>query len=76
MYNFCYEKVIIPTVKVHYIPTEIIADVDGLLKARGVLLRYMKAIQLIRYVEDAYEEFTDFKKIITRPGIDTDIKFE
>lgn len=76
MYEFCYAKAIVPTVRVDYIPVNLVDDVDGLLKAQGILLRCIKAISLIRYVEDAYNEFIVFKSSVTHPSPETDIRLE
>jgi len=37
MYQLCYEKAIIPTVKSEDIPGNIISDIDALMQANGVI---------------------------------------
>lgn len=76
MYQLCYEKAIIPTVKSEDIPVDIISDIDILIQANGVILRCLRTYNHIRYIESAYDEFISFKKTVTAPAIKTDIELE
>lgn len=76
MYKLCYIQTIVPTTKTESIPVDFINNVDELLHAQGVLKRCIAAKDLIRYVEDAYQDYIGFRKTVTEPGRNIDIKLE
>lgn len=75
-YQLCYIQAIVPTTKTESIAVDFIEDVDGLLKAQSVLKRCIIAKDLIRYVEDAYQDYTEYSKTVTEPSREADIKLE
>lgn len=76
MYKLCYIQAIVPTTKTESIAIDFIKDVEGLLKAQNVLKRCIIAKDLIRYVEDAYQDYIDYSKTVTEPSREADIKLE
>ena len=76
MYQLCYEKAIIPTVKSEDIPVDFISDIDELMQANSVILRCLRTFNHIKYIESAYDDFLSFKKTVTHPAIETDIELE
>lgn len=75
-YQLCYIQAIVPTTKSESIVVDFVKDVDELLKAQSILKRCIVAKDLIRYVEDAYQDYTDYSKTVTEPSRDADIKLE
>lgn len=75
-YQLCYVQAIIPTTRTKNIAVDFIESVDVLLNAQSVLKRCIVAKDLIRYVEDAYQDYIDFSKTVTEPDRDADIKLE
>lgn len=59
-----------------YIPYEFSFDTSALLEANGVLLRCQKIYNQIKYVEDAYKEFVDYKATARTPAIKTNMSLE
>lgn len=76
MYRLCYEKPIIPTTHTDFIPYEFSFDTNALLEANSILLRCQKIYNQIKYVEDAYKEFIDYKATVRVPAIETNMALE
>ena len=76
MYRLCYEKPIIPTMEVEFVPYEFSFDINALLEANSILLRCQKIYNQIKYVEDAYKEFIDYKATVRVPAIETNMALE
>lgn len=76
MYQFCYEKAIIPTTRTEYVPVNLPQNVDDLLQAQRVIHRCIDVINLIKYVEDAYEDYLLFKQALKKPETMSDIRLE
>lgn len=75
-YQLCYVQAIVPTTKSESIAVDFVEDVDELLKAQSILRRCIVAKDLIRYVEDAYQDYTDYSNTVKEPSREADIKLE
>ncbi len=75
-YQLCYIQAIVPTTKTENVPVDFLDNVDELLHAQGILKRCIFAKDLIRYTEDAYQDYIDFSRTVSEPSRDVDIKLE
>ncbi len=78
MYELCYGRQQIPTVKIDYIPINLPdnTDIDEIINAHDTLLRRLKVMSFIDYVDTAYNEYAEYKNTVSSPSYKTDIALE